>query len=228
MTTTRSITLDIRELAFRDLEQSLGTIREVVAHMGDTPIALRMRGAVVVAENSLKILDMTPGGEVKALSGPVYGEDDAGEAVHVEATTVERQGATNGSSENGSSGKESAEKPKRSYAIAHAKVKHRCGAHDLGCTKERISGNSHGRHQQVCTYFQTARLLEAGYQIDTVDDYIKAIKKEYKKLPYSSAERMVKDINLKHGSYRKVLLAVKSGLRARAKKQQRKPVGAGK
>lgn len=227
----------IRESAFRDLEQSLCTIKEVVSHMGDDPIALRMKGAIFVAENSLKIIDMTPGGEIKALSGPRYGDDmehdfDAGddtdEPIHVEATTVERKDepavTSNGNGHhvhangNGQAETQESTKEPRSYAIAHAKVKHRCGAHELGCTKERISGNSHGRHQQLCAFFQTARLLEAGYQIDTVEDYIRAIKKEYKKLPYSSADRMVKEINQKHGSYRKVLLAVKRGLRERAKK----------
>lgn len=234
-------TTEIRELAFRDLEKSLATIKEGAVCLGDkNPIVLRMVGAIGVAENSLKIIAMTPASEIRALSGPLHGEPDASDfaadaiPVETESTTTETErngnGAErngNGTSENGAASENGAgtsvetdEKKPAAYAVAHAKVKHRCGAHDLGCAHPRISGNSHGRHQQLCPFFQTGRLIEAGYDIHTLDDYAKALKKEHKKLPYSSVEAMQKAIDLEHGSYRKVLLAVRKGLKARAKKAE--------
>jgi len=224
---------DLRNLAFRDLEQSLATIKQGAENLGQNPIVLRMMGAVGVAQNSLKIIAMTQGAEIMALSGPLHGEDDeadfeAGGAIPVEATVADATPAApngNGVATNGNGTHDKTEtEPKgpASYAVAHAKVKHRCGAHDLGCDRGKISGNSHGRHQQLCAFFQTARLIEAGYQIDTADDYVKAIKKEYGKIPYSTADTMKKELDRKYGSYRKVLLAVKSGLRARKKTSAKK------
>lgn len=214
---------DLRELAFRDLEHSLATLRKGTEHMDrNSPLVRHMIGAIINAESSLKIIVTTSNGEIKALPGPLHGEADtdfdAGDAVPVEATTVQ----TNGNGEHADNGNGSTTTDVTSkapgpapYAVAHAQVRNQCEGRSLGCTHKRINGNSNGRHQQLCPFFQTGRLLEAGYEIDTVEDYVKALKKEYGKLPYKSIENMKSQIDLKHGSYRKVLLSVRRGLKAR-------------
>ncbi len=219
---------DLRELAFRDLEHSLATLRKGTEHLDrNSPLVRHMIGAIVNAESSLKIIVMTSSGEIKALPGPLHGEDDtdfeAGGAVPVEATTVATNDQTNGNGAHANNGNESSTTavttetpgPAR-YAVAHAQVRNQCEARDLGCTHKRINGNSNGRHQQLCPFFQTGRLLDAGYEIDTVEDYVKALKKEYGKLPYKSVENMKSKIDLEHGSYRKVLLSVRRGRKARS------------
>lgn len=214
---------DLRELAFHDLEHSLATLRKGTEHMDrNSPLVRHMIGAILNAESSLKIIVMTSSDEIKALPGPRHGDDDtdfdAGGATPVEATTVQTSHA-NGNSEHGNESDTTAVTSESSgpapYAVAHAQVRNQCEARSLGCTHKRINGNSNGRHQQLCPFFQTGRLLEAGYEIDTVDDYVKALKKEYGKIPYKSIENMKSQIDLKHGSYRKVLLSVRRGLKAR-------------
>lgn len=217
---------DLRELAFRDLEHSLATLRKSTEHLNrNSPLVRHMIGAIMNAESAVKIIVMTSGDEIKALPGPRHGEDvadfDAGGAVPIEATTVSTNSNGDGHDSNGNGATatdaQDAEKSEgpAPYAVAHAQVRNQCEARSLGCTRKRINGNSNGRHQQLCPFFQTGRLLEAGYEIDTVEDYVKALKKEYGKLPYKSVENMKNKIDLEHGSYRKVLLSVRRGLKAR-------------
>lgn len=232
MSTTKNMTpADLREAAFRDLEQSIATIKQGAEHLpNENPIVLRMIGAIGVAESSLKIISVIPSSEVRALTGPLHGEDDvefdAGGAIPVEVVSGDAREPQQ-DVVSGATGTEAPQDGPPAYAIAHAQKKLQCGAKDLGCTHKKTNGNSNGRHQQVCPFFQTAKLLEAGYRIETIEDYAKALKKENGgKLPYDSIESMRKTIERKCGSYRKVLLSVRAGMKARDKaKAGRRRVG---
>ena len=224
---------DLRDLAFRDLEHSLATLRRSTEHLNaGSPLVRHMIGAIGVAESSLRILATNTDDEIKALAGPLHGDADDADfevgdntvEVRPEKFETSKDAEASKGTELSVVGQDKTEGGLTSYA-AHASVKNRCGARDLGCRHEKINGNSNGRHQQACPFFQTGRLLEAGYVIRTIEDYALALKTEHGDIGYHSVENMKTAIDREHGSYRKVLLSVRGGLKARAKKTGKRSGG---
>jgi hypothetical protein len=191
-----------KELAFREVESSLASLNRFTATLRkkypEESLLKHMARTLGVHESWVRVLEQNEGGEIKLLAGPIHelgGED----ARDVDATVV---GNGNGH-----------EEPARTdYTRAHATKTNYCGARDIGC-KFETKGNSYGRHQQLCEYFQTRRLLEAGYQINSFEDFVKALKKENGgKLP-ASPDTLKATIDKDHGSYTKLLREVKQVLK---------------
>lgn len=197
----------LRELAFAELESSHATMRKVVGLMDvRNPLVRHMSQVLGVAENSLRILESNPASEIKQVTGPVHDETD--EPREIDADVVDGKANANG---NGESDVVIASGP-AAHAVAHAQKLHYCGARRFGCGFQ-THGNSYGRHQQLCEYFQTNKLLEAGYKIDTFEDFVKALTKENGGKIAASPESLKASIERRHGSYRKLLVEIKQTIK---------------
>lgn len=196
----------LRDLAFHELETSHATLRKLAGLMdAKNPLVRHMSQVLGVAENSLRILEANPGGEIKLLPGPIHGDEPETER-DAEASVVE-------SDENGSEPAPEDKKTPPDFAIAHARRLNHCKAKKLGCDY-KVHGNSIGRHQQLCEYYQTGRLLEAGYKIESFEDFLRALKKESKGKTAASPETLKASIEREHGTYRKLLGEVRKAMRA--------------